>query len=125
MSTRYYYSLGSEIYGGVAGLYDWGPPGCAIRKNVMSVWRDHFILEDDMLEISCTNITPESVFLASGHVKRFTDLLVKDSKTKFGYRADKLLAEWIQNKLKMDSFFKYSPNSFNGCRELKRSSSTS
>ena len=27
MSTRYYYSLGSEIYGGVAGLYDWGPPG--------------------------------------------------------------------------------------------------
>ena len=60
MSTRYYYSLGSEIYGGVAGLYDWGPPGCAIRKNVMSVWRDHFILEDDMLEISVTNITPES-----------------------------------------------------------------
>ena len=102
MSTRYYYSLGSEIYGGVAGLYDWGPPGCAIRKNVMSVWRDHFILEDDMLEISVTNITPESVFLASGHVKRFTDLLVKDSKTKFGYRADKLLAEWIQNKLTKD-----------------------
>lgn len=43
MSTRYYYSLGSDIYGGVGGLYDWGPPGifiykyyigCAIRKNV-------------------------------------------------------------------------------------------
>jgi glycyl-tRNA synthetase len=32
--SRYYYSLGSEIYGGTAGLYDWGPVGCAIRKNI-------------------------------------------------------------------------------------------
>lgn len=59
MASRYFFSLGSEIYGGVAGLYDWGPPGCAIRKNVQNLWREHFILEEDMLEISTTCITPE------------------------------------------------------------------
>lgn len=34
MNSRSFYFLGSEIYGGVGGLYDWGPPGCAIKNNV-------------------------------------------------------------------------------------------
>lgn len=62
MKSRYYYSIGNEIYGGFSGLYDWGPTGCAIRKNIQNFWRDHFILEEDMLEISTTCITPEAPF---------------------------------------------------------------
>ena len=53
-----------------------------------------------MLEISTTCMTPHIVFDNSGHVSRFTDLLVKDVKGGFSYRADKLLAEWVENKLK-------------------------
>jgi glycyl-tRNA synthetase len=52
-----------------------------------------------MLEISSTCITPHVVLENSGHVARFTDLLVKDVKTGQGFRADKLLSEWLENKL--------------------------
>jgi len=49
IKRRYFYSLGSEIYGGVAGLYDYGPPGCALRANIQQFWREFFIHEEDML----------------------------------------------------------------------------
>jgi len=52
-----------------------------------------------MLEVSTTCITPSVVLENSGHVSRFTDLLVKDLKTGQGYRADKLLADWLESKL--------------------------
>ncbi len=52
-----------------------------------------------MLEISCTNITPESVLKASGHVDRFTDLMVKDKVNGNAYRADKLLIEQLEKIL--------------------------
>lgn len=52
-----------------------------------------------MLEVSTTCITPHVVLEHSGHVARFTDLLMKDKKTGQGFRADKLLAEWLEGKL--------------------------
>ena len=55
-----------------------------------------------MLEINTTCITPHSVLENSGHVSRFTDLMVKDVKTGQGWRADKLICEWIENKLVKD-----------------------
>lgn len=59
-----------EIYGGVAGLFDFGPPGCALKTNILDVWRQHFILEEDMLHVDCTNLTAEPVLRASGHVDK-------------------------------------------------------
>ena len=47
-----------EIYGGVAGLYDFGPVTCALKANFINLWKQHFILEEDMLEVECTNLTP-------------------------------------------------------------------
>lgn len=99
IKRRYFFNQGFEIYGGVAGLYDYGPPGCAIKNNLLRLWRDHFILEEDMLEISSTCITPYSVFKASGHVDRFTDLMVKDVKNGAGHRADKLIEAFIENRI--------------------------
>ena len=52
-----------------------------------------------MLEISTTCITPHVVLEKSGHVQKFSDLMVKDLKTNAGYRADKLINEWIETKL--------------------------
>lgn len=77
----------------MAGLYDYGPVGCAIKNNVEQFWREHFIIEEDMFEISATCLTPDCVLRASGHVDRFTDLLVTDSLTNQGYRADKIVTE--------------------------------
>ncbi len=55
-----------------------------------------------MLEVSCTNITPHSVLKASGHVDRFTDLMVKDLKSGNAYRADKLIIEMMEKKLEKE-----------------------
>ncbi|KAL6768360.1 TSG1 [Auxenochlorella protothecoides x Auxenochlorella symbiontica] len=80
-----------KIYGSVAGFYDYGPPGCAIKSNVTQAWRQHFVLEEGMLEVECPAVTPEIVLKASGHVERFTDFMVTDVKTGDCHRADHLL----------------------------------
>lgn len=45
----------------MAGLYDYGPSGCAIEANVLNLWRSHFVLEEQMLEIKSTQLTPHVV----------------------------------------------------------------
>lgn len=84
-----------EIHNGPSGLFDYGPPACALKANVLATWRNIFVLEENMLEMECTNLTPSSVLEASGHVERFTDFMVKDEKTGECFRADKLLEEII------------------------------
>jgi hypothetical protein len=61
-----------ELYGGVAGFWDYGPPGCALNANILDLWRNHFVKEENMLELDCPIITPEVVLQTSGHVERFS-----------------------------------------------------
>ena len=88
-----------EIHNGPAGLFDYGPPACALKANVLATWRRHFPLEENMLEMECTNLTPSSVLETSGHVERFTDFMVRDEVTTECFRADKLLEEAVDNLL--------------------------
>ena len=91
---RFFFTPSFSIYGGVAGLYDLGPPGCAMKANMEQQWRQHFIIYDNMFEINCTCLTPEQVLKTSGHVDRFTDLMVRNEKNPDEvFRADKLIAE--------------------------------
>ena len=80
---------------GPQGLFDLGPPGCALKANLLDTWRRHFVLAENMLEMECTNLTPEVVLRTSGHVDKFTDLMVKDVETGECYRADKILEDHI------------------------------
>jgi len=80
-----------QIYGGISGLYDFGPMGCAVKNNVIQAWRSHFILNEGMLEVECSSLTPEQVLKASGHVERFIDWMVKDVKNGECFRADHLI----------------------------------
>ena len=98
MKRRFFVVPSFLIYNGVAGLYDFGPTGCALKNNIESFWREHFILEENLLEISGTCITPEIVLKTSGHVDKFTDYAVKDIKTGQCFRADKLIKEWIEKE---------------------------
>ncbi|KAL3781444.1 hypothetical protein ACHAW5_001521 [Stephanodiscus triporus] len=84
-----------EIHGGVKGLFDLGPPACAVKAAMVDVWRKHFVLAESMLEMECTCLTPEVVLKTSGHVDRFTDLMVKDPASGECFRADKLLEDAI------------------------------
>ncbi|RLM64909.1 hypothetical protein C2845_PM16G06300 [Panicum miliaceum] len=102
LERRLFFVPSFKIYGGVAGLYDYGPPGCAVKANVLAFWRQHFVLEEGMLEVDCPCVTPEVVLKASGHVDKFTDLMVKDEKTGNCYRADHLLKDFCKDKLEKD-----------------------
>ncbi|KAL6541226.1 hypothetical protein OROHE_010934 [Orobanche hederae] len=102
LERRLFYIPSFKIYGGVTGLYDYGPPGCALKANVLALWRQHFVLEENMLEVDCPCITPEIVLKASGHADKFSDLMVRDEKTGTCYRADHLLKVYCKDKLDKD-----------------------
>ena len=80
----------------MAGLYDYGPMGCAMKAHMINLWRQHFILEENMLEVDCTILTPDPVLRASGHVERFADFMVKDVVTGECFRADHLLTQSLE-----------------------------
>lgn len=99
---RMFYFPSFEIYGGISGLYDYGPPGCALQANIVDVWRKHFVLEEDMLEVDTTMLTPDEVLRTSGHVEKFADWMCKDPKTGEIFRADHLVEEVLEARLKGD-----------------------
>ncbi|CAF9912297.1 MAG: Glycine--tRNA ligase 1, mitochondrial [Gomphillus americanus] len=102
LKRRLFYTPSFEIYGGYSGLFDYGPPGCALLTNIVDQWRKHFILEEDMLEVDCPAITPEEVLKTSGHVEKFADWMCKDPKTGEIFRADHLVEEVLEARLKGD-----------------------
>ncbi len=85
---------GSEIYGGLAGTYDYGPLGISLKRNITNLWWKTFVDDrDDMYGIDSTIIMNPNVWVASGHVATFNDPLIEDSKTKKRYRLDHLLED--------------------------------
>ncbi|KAF3929721.1 hypothetical protein AA313_de0208480 [Arthrobotrys entomopaga] len=102
LRRRMFYAPAFDIYGGVSGLYDYGPPGCALQANIIDTWRKHFILEEDMLEVDCTMLTPHDVLKTSGHVDKFSDWMCKDPKSGEIFRADHLVEEVLEARLKGD-----------------------
>jgi glycyl-tRNA synthetase len=89
----------AEIHGGTAGLFDLGPPACGVKKNILDLWNRHFVVHDGMLEIECPALTPERVLIASGHVAKFSDLMVKDEMTGECFRGDQLLEDVIASRI--------------------------
>ncbi|KAI0394625.1 glycyl-tRNA synthetase [Xylariaceae sp. FL0594] len=102
LKRRMFYTPSFEIYGGVSGLYDYGPPGCALQQGIIDAWRKHFVLEEDMLEVDCSVLTPHEVLKTSGHVDKFADSMCKDPKSGEIFRADHFIEEILSNRLKGD-----------------------
>jgi glycyl-tRNA synthetase len=102
LRRRLFYTPSFEIYGGVSGLYDYGPPGCALQANIIDLWRKHFILEEDMLEVDCTVLTPHEVLKTSGHVDKFADWMCKDPKNGEILRADHFVEDVLESRLRGD-----------------------
>uniref|UniRef100_A0A1A9UM21 Glycine--tRNA ligase n=1 Tax=Glossina austeni TaxID=7395 RepID=A0A1A9UM21_GLOAU len=101
LKRRFFYDQSFAIYGGITGQYDFGPMGCALKSNILSLWRQFFSLEEQMLEVDCSILTPEPVLKASGHVDRFADLMVKDVETGECFRLDHLIKNALE-KLSKD-----------------------
>jgi glycyl-tRNA synthetase len=102
LRRRMFYTPSFEIYGGVGGLYDYGPPGCALQANIVDLWRKHFVLEEDMMEVDCTALTPHEVLKTSGHVDKFADWMCKDPKNGEIMRADHFVEAVLEARLKGD-----------------------
>ena len=81
----------SEIYGGLAGTWDYGPLGNELKHNIEQLWWRRFVSSrDDMYGISSSVIMPEAVWRASGHLEEFTDPMVECEKCRRRFRADHL-----------------------------------
>ena len=88
----------AEIYGGLAGFYDYGHLGTLLKKNFENIWKNYFLgLNENFFEIEASEIMPENVFVASGHLKNFTDIAAKCKKGHIE-RADYLLEKKLQKK---------------------------
>lgn len=82
---------GSEIYGGLAGTWDYGPLGVALKNNIKNAWRKKFIdSRDDMYEVDAALLMNPKVWETSGHVAGFSDPLVECTKCQHRFRADQL-----------------------------------
>ena len=82
----------SEIYGGIQALYDYGPYGVALKRNIRNLWWRHVVeLRDDVVGLESTVIMHPEVWVASGHVGEFSDPLVEClGRCKKRWRADHL-----------------------------------
>ncbi len=112
MKTKFFYERAFTIYGGSSGVFDLGPIGTAIQNNIVNVWRKFFVINDQMHEVDCSILTPEIALKASGHLAKFSDIMVKDSKTNTPFRVDHLLKDEIQKLVNSNT----NPNSV---KELK------
>lgn len=82
---------GSEIYGGLAGTYDWGHFGVALKNNIKQNWWKKFVdNRRDMYGVDASILMSSKVWEASGHVAGFSDPLVECEKCKRRFRADQL-----------------------------------
>lgn len=80
---------GSEIYGGLAGTWDYGPLGVALKKNIKDLWWKRFVEDrSDMYGVDAAILMNPKVWEAAGHVATFTDPLVECEKCKKRFRAD-------------------------------------
>ncbi len=82
---------GSEIYGGLAGMWDYGPLGVALKNNIKRLWWKRFVdSREDMYGVDAAILMRQEVWKASGHVSGFTDPLVECQKCGHRFRADQL-----------------------------------
>lgn len=82
---------GSEVYGGLAGTWDYGPLGTQLKKNLTDLWWKMFVEDrDDMVGVDAAILMNPRTWKASGHVDTFTDPLVECSECKSRFREDKI-----------------------------------
>ena len=93
---RGFYFPSCEIYADApAGFWEYGPQGANMKNKFIDLWRRELVRRDGMMEIDGSQIMSKSVFIASGHINNFTDPIVKCSKCKSIFRADRYITEKI------------------------------
>jgi glycyl-tRNA synthetase len=80
---------GSEVYGGLAGTWDYGPLGTRLKRNIQTKWRETFVdSRDDLYDVDASILMNQKVWQASGNTSTFSDPLVECSNCHSRFRAD-------------------------------------
>ena len=88
---------GSEIYGGLANSWDYGPLGVELKNNVKRAWWKKFVQENPYnVGLDAAILMNPQVWVASGHVTTFNDPLIDCKSCKMRHRADKLIEGWLE-----------------------------
>ena len=91
---------GSEIYGGLANTWDYGPLGSRLKNNVKDAWRKRFIQERlNAYEVDADILMHPRVWEASGHVESFADPLTDCRECKTRHRADNLINDYTKSSI--------------------------
>ena len=92
--TRGFVYPGSDIYGGLANAWDFGPLGVQLKNNVKAAWWKKFVQESPYnVGVDCAILMNPQVWVASGHVGGFSDPLIDCKQCKARARADKLVED--------------------------------
>ena len=95
--SRGYIYPGSEIYGGLANTWDYGPLGVEFKNNVKKAWLKKFVQESKYnVGLDAAILMNPQTWVASGHVGGFSDPLIDCKECKTRHRADKLIEEWMK-----------------------------
>ena len=95
---------GSEVYGGMAGTWDYGPLGVELKRRIMNAWWKYFVEDrDDMYGVDAAIIMNPRTWVASGHTATFADPLVECKECKSRFRADKI-ADGIGESVTTEEF---------------------
>ncbi len=90
---------GSEIYGGLANSWDYGPLGTELKNNIKMLWFKKFVQENKYnVKLDSAILMNPEVWVASGHVGGFSDPLIDCKECKTRHRADKLIEEWAHSQ---------------------------
>ena len=96
---------GSEIYGGLANTWDYGPLGVELKNNVKRAWWRKFVQESPYnTGLDCAILMNREVWVASGHVGGFNDPLMDCKACKARFRADKLIEEHTHGEVQADGW---------------------
>ena len=96
---------GSEIYGGLANSWDFGPLGTLLKENIRQAWKKSFIEENKYnYGLDAAIIMNPKVWEASGHVASFADPLIDCKKCKARFRADKLIEDFTKGEITADGW---------------------
>ncbi len=91
---RGFYFPSCEVYSDAqAGFWEYGPAGVSLKNKFLELWRRELVRRDKMIEIDGSQIMSKSVFEASGHLSSFADPIVRCTKCKSTYRADKIILD--------------------------------
>ncbi len=101
--SRGFMYQGSDIYGGIANVWDFGPLGCRLKNNIKDAWRKRYIQErENSFEIDAAILMHPKVWEASGHLSSFYDPKMDCKKCKTRFRADNFITDISKGKINGD-----------------------